>query len=267
MTSDDPFRSELIALGDDMRAGLAFLTRLPQGLFALPGDRPDFRRGARVFPLVGVLVGIAGGIVLMLASELGQSSLIAAALGLGTVILVTGALHEDGLADTVDGFGGGATAERKLEIMDDARIGAFGTIALVFSILFRVGALSSIAILSPFYAALALVAAEAVSRAALVRLWHVLPAARLAGLAHDTGPPDQPAMIVALAIAAVVVVVAVIPSLGFWAAVAGILLAMIATYIFTRLTAHEIGGRTGDTLGACQQIAAIAFLIGVAAFA
>ena len=159
-----------------------------------------------------------------------------------------------------------STAERKLEIMDDSRIGTFGAAALVFSILLRVAALSGIAAFGPWRAALALVAAEAVSRAALVRLWHELPAARLGGLAHETGPPDQQAMLVALVLAAVIVALTVIPTAGFVAAVVAVLIAIAASFAFTRLTAHEIGGRTGDTLGACQQIAAVAFLIGVAAF-
>lgn len=267
MKDQDPVRTELVAVGDDLRSALAFLTRFPQSVLAPRPEAPDFRRGARVFPVVGALVGIVGGIVLLLAWEAGESRLVAAALAIGATILATGALHEDGLADTVDGFGGGATAERKLEIMDDSRIGTFGATALVFSILLRVTALASLMRLGPIGAALILVGAEALSRAALVRLWHVLPAARLHGLSHETGPPDQPAMLIALATAAVIVVITVIPTAGFWAAVVGVLLAMVATYIFTRLTAHEIGGRTGDTLGACQQIAVVAFLIGVAALA
>ena len=216
--------------------------------------------------MVGAAVGLVGGVVLVVAVALGEPILVAAALAVGATTLLTGGLHEDGLADTADGFGGGATAERKLEIMDDSRIGTFGAAALVFSILLRVAALSGIAAFGPWRAALALVAAEAVSRAALVRLWHELPAARLGGLAHETGPPDQQAMLVALVLAAVIVALTVIPTAGFVAAVVAVLLAIAASFAFTRLTAHEIGGRTGDTLGACQQIAAVAFLVGVAAF-
>ena len=98
-----------------------------------------------------------------------------------------------------------------------------------------------------------------------MRLWQELPAARLGGLAHETGPPDQQAMVVALVIGLVIAVILVWPAVGFWAAILAILLAVAATYIFTRLSYREIGGRTGDTLGACQQIAAVAFLIGAAA--
>jgi adenosylcobinamide-GDP ribazoletransferase len=147
--------------------------------------------------------------------------------------------------------------------MDDSRVGTYGATALVFSILLRVVALGSIAAaVGPFRAALVLVAAEAVSRAALVRLWHDLPAARMGGLADDTGPPDQSAMLVALAIAAVVAVVATLPAVGLWATILAGALAAGATYAVIRLTARTLGGRTGDSLGACQQIAVIAFLIG-----
>jgi adenosylcobinamide-GDP ribazoletransferase len=268
MKADDPFRAELGAVLEDLRSALAFLTRVPESLLGpITGERPNFGRAARIFPIAGALVGLAGGAVIVVAARLGESTLIASGLAVLAVLLLTGGLHEDGLADTADGFGGGATAERKLEIMDDSRIGTFGASALVFSILLRVGALSSLALGGAFRAAWVMVAAEAISRAALVRLWHELPAARAGGLSSETGPPDQQAMLIALVLAGLIVLVTVTPTVGFTAAIVGTLLAIGATYAFTRITAHEIGGRTGDTLGACQQIAAISFLIGVAAFA
>src|SRR5262249_55292440 len=153
----------------------------------------------RVFPVIGALVGFVGGAVLVVAERLGQGPLVAAGLAVLATIVLTNALHEDGLADTVDGFGGGATRERKLEIMDDSRVGTYGVVALVFSVLLRVGALISLSAGGSFRAAWALVAAEAVSRAAMVRLWHALPPARFGGLAHDTGPPDERASVVAMA--------------------------------------------------------------------
>ncbi len=259
-------RGEAEAVLDDLRASTAFLTRLPPDwLGPTASERPDFRRAARVFPLTGVLVGAVGGGVLVIAVWLNIPTFVAAALAVLATMAFTGGLHEDGLADTLDGFGGGATPARKLEIMDDSRIGTFGVAAVVFSILLRVAALASLLPLGAFRAALVLIAAESVSRAAMVRLWQELPAARLGGLAHDTGPPDQQAMVVAMVIGLAVAVILVWPAIGFWAAMLAILLAVVATYIFTRLSYREIGGRTGDTLGASQQIAAVAFLIGAAA--
>ena len=268
MTPEEPVpRHEIEALGEDFKASTAFLTRVPASWLGTGGVRPDFRRAARAFPVVGALVGAVGGLVLIIAVWLDIPPLVAAAFAVMATMIFTGGLHEDGLADTVDGFGGGENAERKLAIMDDSRIGTFGVAAVVFSILIRIGVLMSLLPHGTFRTALVLVAAEAVSRGAVVRFWQELPAARLTGLAHETGPPDQNAMVTALAVSAAIALVLVWPAVGFGAAILGILLAALATYMLARLSLREIGGRTGDTLGACQQVAAVAFLIGAAAAA
>jgi adenosylcobinamide-GDP ribazoletransferase len=146
--------------------------------------------------------------------------------------------------------------------MDDSRNGTYGTLAVVASVLLRVAALAAILPHGPVAAALALVSGEAISRAALVRMWHDLPAARVAGLANDTGPPDYAAMVVALALAAVIVVVTAFPAIGWRATALGAVLAIGAAYGAIRLAANALGGRTGDTLGACQQLSLAAFLVG-----
>lgn len=262
MSQNQPVRSEISTAVDELKSAGVFLTRIPARWFAADSARvPDFKNGARVFPIVGALVGAAGGAVLIIADALGIPPMVAAALAVATTVLVTGGLHEDGLADTADSLGG-ATTEKKLEIMDDSRVGAYGATALVFSILFRVATLGAIASAGSFRAAFALVAAEAVSRAALVRLWHDLPAARMGGLSNETGAPDQNAMLVALAIGAVIAVVVSLPAVGLWATILGGAFAVVATYAMIRATARTLGGRTGDTLGACQQVAVVAFLIG-----
>ncbi len=246
----------------EIRAAAAFLTRLPAGIVGVdPTVAPNFTHGARVFPLVGALIGLAGAIVLIVANAIGMPAFVAAALAVATVVIVTGAFHEDGLADMADSFGGSTTDER-LAIMDDSRIGTYGAVAIVMSLLIRVLAIGSIAATGAFRAAFALIAAEAVSRTALVRLWHDLPAARMGGLSSETGAPDQNAMLVALAIAAVLAIALGVPSIGLWATVVASALAAIATFAMIRVTARSIGGRTGDTLGACQQAALIAFLVG-----
>lgn len=246
----------------EIRAAGAFLTRLPARIVGVdPTVAPDFTHGARVFPLVGALIGLAGGVVLVVAGAIGMPAFVSAALAVATIVIVTGALHEDGLADMADSFGG-ATTEERLAIMDDSRVGTYGAITIGMSLLIRVLALGSIAATGAFRAAIALIAAEAVSRTALVRLWHDLPAARMGGLSSETGAPDQNAMLVALAIAAVIAIVLGVPSIGLWATVVASALAAIATFAMIRITARTIGGRTGDTLGACQQVVLVAFLIG-----
>ena len=213
-------------------------------------------------PSPASLIGIAGGLVLLVAAAFGVPPLAAAALAVAATMALTGALHEDGLADTADSLGG-ASAERRLEIMQDSRIGSYGAAALVLTLIIRVACLAAIVAHGAVHAAIALALAEGISRGALVRLWFELPSAKTSGLAHDTGPPDQNAMVLALATAGVLALIA-IPVVGFRAAVLAAVLAALATYIFTRLTAEAIGGRTGDTLGACQQVALVAWLIGAA---
>ena len=262
MNGSNPF-PDMQAFVGDLKSSLAFLTRVPAGWLGIDPDlRPDFRRAAALFPLAGLLVGIAGGVVLAVASAIGVPPLVAATLAVMTTAGLTGALHEDGLADMADGLGG-TTVMRRLEIMRDSRIGSYGAAALVLSLVVRIACLAAIVGAGALQAAIALTLAEGISRAALVRLWHELPPAGDSGLAHDTGPPDQNAMVLALATAGVLAVVA-IPVLGLRPAVLAAVLAALATYIFTRLTAETFGGRTGDILGACQQVALVAWLIGAA---
>jgi adenosylcobinamide-GDP ribazoletransferase len=264
MSSNEANPSEIgIAVGE-LKSAAIFLTRLSPRLLGVdPAKAPDFTTGSRVFPVVGALVGLAGGLVLLVAVGLGISPLVASVLAVATTAILTGGLHEDGLADFADSFGG-TTTDEKLEIMSDSRVGTYGAFAIGFSLIARVAALSAVAAGGSLRAALVLIAAEAISRAALVRLWHELPAAR-AGLSSDVGPPDQNAMLVALAIAAVVAVVFCLPTIGLWATILAGALAAIATYALIRVVGHALGGRTGDALGACQQIALAAFLVGASA--
>ncbi len=262
MSGSNAFHDMDTSFGD-LKSALAFLTRVPAGWLGIdPTVRPDFRRAAGLFPVAGVLVGIAGGIVLIIAAAIGVPSLVAAALAVATTMGLTGALHEDGLADVADSLGGASVA-RRLEIMHDSRIGSYGAVALILSLVIRVACLAAILGAGAIHAAVALALAEGISRAALVRLWHELPPAAESGLARETGPPDHNAMVLALATAAVLALAA-IPVVGLRAAVLAAIFAALATYIFTRLTVQAIGGRTGDTLGACQQVALIAWLVGAA---
>jgi hypothetical protein len=123
-----PFAETLLAL--------SFLTRLPIP-FVRTLDMPPLAQAMRFFPLAGALIGCISAGVLIGANMLGLPSLLAAVIALSVGTLVTGALHEDGLADVADGFGGGKTREARLEIMRDSRIGTYGTIALVLSYIGR----------------------------------------------------------------------------------------------------------------------------------
>jgi adenosylcobinamide-GDP ribazoletransferase len=163
-----------------------FLTRLRLPMRESAG-MPALKRASRMFAVVGLFVGLAGGIVYAIAIELGFASWLAATLAVGSTILLTGGLHEDGLADTADGFAGGGTRDEKLAIMRDSRIGSFGTLALIFSVLFRVAALASLTDIGIVMAAL--IAGHAASRAAMTAVMHALPNARSDGLSAGVGRP------------------------------------------------------------------------------
>jgi adenosylcobinamide-GDP ribazoletransferase len=228
----------------DVIATIVFFTRLPA-----PRSENEARRFADSLwaaPLAGLAVGLVGGVAYLVLLRMGIPPLPAAALALAAVLIVTGCLHEDGLSDTADGFGGGKTRERKLEIMHDSRIGAFGASALMVSLLVRWSALASIVL--PWPAFCALVAAHMASRAAIPAFMHLVPSARTEGLSATVGPVSMETAGVAGAIG-----FAGLLLLGMSTALAAAI-ALVAWLIFFRwLALRQIGGQTGDVIGAMQQ--------------
>ncbi|HYS47969.1 MAG TPA: adenosylcobinamide-GDP ribazoletransferase, partial [Xanthobacteraceae bacterium] len=173
-------------LATDLKVALVFYTRLP-----LNHDGPiagaDLARASWAAPIAGALVGALGAGVYALAhAALGP--LPAAGLAIATTIVATGALHEDGLADTADGFGAGPTPEHRLAIMRDSRIGTFGACALIISIGLRWAVLASLT--DPWRAAAAFIAAHAAARAAPPLLMRLAPPARADGLSAGAGKPS-----------------------------------------------------------------------------
>ena len=241
----------------DFFACLGFFSRLPTPESA---HQAAFPRALRLAPAVGALLGLASAPPLLIALLFHEPPLVAALLALATGALLSGGLHEDGLADVADGFGGGFSREKKLEIMRDSRIGAFGAIALVLSFGLRAAALAALAG-APGRAALALIATGAISRLACLAPLLLLPPARSDGAGRTAGvltfDEARPAFGLALAFAA-------LPWLGgfaFAACLAAILLAGLATYGICALARTQIGGQTGDVAGAAQQLAEISVLL------
>jgi adenosylcobinamide-GDP ribazoletransferase len=263
MNGDQSIAGQLGALLDEVKAALAFLTRIPPAMLGVDA-RPDLANASRVFPVAGAIIGAAGGAVMVAAWLVGLPPFVAAILGVATTLALTGARHEGDLAATADSLAGG-TRERKLEILADARVGRLGAVAIAVTLLARVAALAAIWPRGPLAAAGALIAGEAVSRAAVVRLWHDLPAARSSEAAAEPAPPDHTAMLTALAAALLIVAVTALPAVGWQATVLALVLSAPAVYVVTRLVARSIGGRTSESLGACQQVALAAFLVGASA--
>ncbi|MEO1703751.1 MAG: adenosylcobinamide-GDP ribazoletransferase [Pseudomonadota bacterium] len=239
----------------DVTASIGFLTRLP---VRVDGDWAVARgaRSAWAYPVAGLVVGGLVCLAAILLSALGVPAAMAAGLVLGLSIFVTGALHEDGLADTADGFWGGWTKERRLEIMKDSRIGAYGVLALGLMLLLRWQGYGQ-AMEAHLWA---LVAIPAASRAAMLPLM-ALPNARGSGVSASVGRPPRAAILLGLGIG----FVALLPlgpasiSIALTMAIAAGLVALVAR--------AKIGGQTGDILGATQQVCEIAALVTLAALA
>lgn len=232
---------------------IILLTRLPAPrLVSLPG------MGAAVwaYPLAGLAVGSASAAVLLAGLGLGLPPMLAAGLALATGILITGGLHEDGLADLADGFGGGADRARKLAIMRDSRVGSYGVLALVLSVGLRWQAVATMAAADPTGAALSLIGVAAASRAAPAVALALLPPAREEGLGRGASAPPRAAVLAACLLAT-----ACLATTTGRAAPLVMLAMALGGIAVGRLAQRQIGGQTGDVLGAVQQAAEIAALL------
>ena len=236
----------------DLPAALGLLTRLP---VAVDGPRALDRGAASAwaFPLVGVFLGV---VLASLTAVLIWADIpvgIVAGLVLAGSVVMTGAMHEDGLADTADGLWGGWDKARRLEIMRDSHIGVYGVCAIALSLLIRWLALVVIVATGTYWTAL--IAAGAISRASMVVVMGVLPHARANGLSKSVGRPATATVLLAVAIAAGLALI-----YGFaWAFV----IAAITASACAMIARAKIGGQTGDILGATQQVTEIAVMIAI----
>lgn len=229
----------------ELQVAVMLLSRLPAG--RVGEDAPGMGRTAWAWPLVGALIGSITAGAYAVCHALGLPPALAALVALSTGIFATGALHEDGLADLADGCGGGHDRARKLEIMRDSRIGSYGVLALILSVALRAGAISALA--DPAQVALAAIGLAIVTRGWLPMWLYLLPPARDDGLGRGAAQVTKPAMGVALALGLAGLVLAG-PGAGLATLAGGAVVAGIAQ--------RQLGGQTGDVLGAIQQVSEIA---------
>ncbi|MFD1191624.1 adenosylcobinamide-GDP ribazoletransferase [Phenylobacterium conjunctum] len=232
---------------------LQFLTRLP--VPQVRGFTPDMiSRSTRYYPVVGALVGGICALVLTGAAQV-WDGVLPAMLAIAVGVLVTGAFHEDGLADTFDGLGGGTEPARRLEIMKDSRIGTFGALGLGLVLALKVAALAQLA---PPLAALGLLCAHAGGRtAAVLAMAALAPVGQSAKWSPDRLRPIEPVLAVVLGAAPLVLLGAqAAPALAL-----GLALAVLPALAARRL----IGGYTGDVLGAVEQMFELGVLLALAA--
>ena len=246
-------RRELIRL----LAAVQFFTCLPVPRWV--GHSEAQLRGAiHYLPVIGLLVGSTGAATLLLGSLL-WPPLVAVVASTVATILLTGALHEDGLADTMDGFGGGRTRDQTLAIMKDPRIGVFGALALVLALLLKVTCLQAVV---PVRAAQLLVSGHAISRFGVVVLMACLPYTRERGDSRAR-PFAQDVSGASIAVAGLVAI-APLPLLGT-PALGGAGAAGVAGGVWGLYLLRRLGGYTGDGMGAAQQLMELGFYLGAIA--
>lgn len=251
MTFDEAWLLERAA---EFKASILFLTRLRYGP-STPVGGVTIAHAVWAFPLAGILVGLIGALVYALAYRVGLPPWPAAVLSVAATMAATGCLHEDGLADTVDGFGGGRIREIKLDIMRDSHIGTFGVCALALSILLRVSALASLG--RPGLVTAALIAAHGAARAVLPAFMYFVPPARNDGLSASAGEPPWEAVTAATVLGVLILLFC----LGLLSGIVALIVLCIVAALLAWLTLVQIDGQTGDVLGAVEQVSEIVILL------
>lgn len=244
-------------LVDDLLAAFGLLTRLP-----LPGrdahGASQLSRSVWAYPLVGAGVGALSALIWFAAQLAGFGLALSAGLALTSQVLITGALHEDGLADFADGLGARGGREAVLGVMRDSRIGTYGVIALILIFGLRWGGIAGLALHSVLAG---LICSALLGRLAIVALLVLLKPARFDGLGASVANPPRGSIIAAVVIA-VLLVALHLPALT---AVIALLGTGIAVALVVLLARRHIGGYTGDVLGAGEQLAQTAVLLVLAA--
>jgi adenosylcobinamide-GDP ribazoletransferase len=256
-----PRWSDLAGRWDELRLATGFLTRLPAVAATAEIPAGALAQASWAFPLVGAAVGLLGAIAYSLAATLGLPPLAAALIAVAITIILTGALHEDGLADSADGLLGGSDRAERLAIMRDGRSGPYGVLALIFSVGLRAAALAALG--DPGRIAAALIAAHAAARGGLPLVLRALDPARTDGLGAAAGRPEAGIAWAAAGLGALVAVIA----LGVTAGIAALVFAGAAMALVAGLARRQIGGYTGDVLGAVEQAGEIVIMLAASSWA
>jgi adenosylcobinamide-GDP ribazoletransferase len=237
-----------------LAGAIRLLTRVP-----VPGPASEPGRALPWFALVGALLGVLTAVAYAAAERVVPTP-VAAAVATFILVLATGAIHEDGLADTADAWGGGTTRDETLRILRDPSHGTYGVLALAFSVVLRVAGLAA---MSPAAALVALPSIHAISRATTAALMAITPSARTEGLAADyagQATPVRAAVAVATALAFAALLIGV-------ATIAAAAVALVVAWVVRAVAMRRIGGVTGDVLGAAEQLVEIGLILLLAGLA
>jgi len=252
-------------LVDDFVMGMRFFSRLPIGEGT--HETPSLARMAPAAPLVSVAIGFLPALLMMALCWMTAPPLLAAALGVGLMVILTGAMPEDALADAADGLFGGATLERRLEIMRDSRHGTYGVVAITLYLIVRIVAFGSIAAVNPLAAGGLMLAGAVLGRTGSLWLSVELPPAREGGASASAGRVTRRAFWIGAAFAAILCFVLAGPFTSLVGVVLGLLAAAGTAAAWVWSCRRLVGGQTGDLIGALHALIEIAVLTVFAIFA
>ena len=254
-----------LGLREDFIMALRFFSRLPTG--DSPHQKPDLGRIAMALPLASVAIGIGPALLLIGGVLVGLPSYFAAALAVAAMVIASGAMAEDALADAADGLFGGHSVERRLEIMKDSRHGTYGVAALGLFLLLRVTALGAVATINPLAAGAMWLAASIAGRSGALWVAVALPPARSDGASATAGQLPARSFAVGAVFALVLLFLLGGPATSLVGLGAALLLAVAVIAGWTALCRRLVGGQTGDLIGALGALVEIAVLAGLLPFA
>jgi adenosylcobinamide-GDP ribazoletransferase len=256
--------SHSMGLRDDLIMALRFFSRLPTGLS--PHAKPELGRIATALPFASALIGLLPALLLVVAVMGGFPPYFAAAVAVGAMLLVSGAMADDALADAADGLFGGHTAERRLEIMKDSRHGTYGVAALAVFILLRVTALGAMAEISPLAAGAVWMAAGIVARSTSLWLAVAMPPARSDGASASVGRLGAGSFSVGAVFAVVLLFILGGPATSLVGLAAALLVTIGVVLGWTAFCRSMVGGQTGDLIGALGALVEIGVLAALLPF-
>jgi len=250
---------------DDLVMAMRFFSRLPTG--DRQHETPSLDRMAPALPFASVLIGILPALAMMALCWVGTPPFVAATVGVALLVIATGAMPEDALADAADGLFGGQTVERRLEIMKDSRHGTYGVAALVLYLVLRIAALGAVGAASPLAAGALMLSVTVLARSGSLWLSAELPPAREGGSSASVGRIGKRPFGIGMGFALVLAFVLGAPSVGVVGLLLGIAAGMAVAAGWVWTCRRLVGGQTGDLIGALHALIEAAVIVIFVAFA
>lgn len=252
--ASDPQRG-LVA---DFVMALRFYSLIP--VPNMPHETPDLTRIARAAPFAGLVIGALPVLLMLLGGGLHLPPLYTAILVIGVASVLTGAMAEDAIGDAADGLLGGRTPERRLEIFKDSTLGAYGVVAIIFSLGLRVAAIGGMLAVNPLAGAGAWLGASLLARSGSLWLPHALSSARNAGASASAGPLDRQTFLIGIGFATLLAFIFAVPVVGVFGLVLALVAAGLVIWGWTGFCTKLVGGQTGDLIGALQALIEVSVL-------